>query len=253
MSIEKSRTASDLISSGRQASARMAGVAYLATIAAGLYAEVFVRGSLRVAGDANATATNIASAHALYRFGILADLVMLSSYVVVTALLYRLLKPAGSTLSLTAALFSLTGIAMLAASTAFLILPSILLGDASYLSAIPPDERAALAYAGLQAHGFVYAFTGIFFGLYCVSIGWLVICSRELPPLVGWLMVVAGATFLFDTSIDLIAPALGRLVPDAVMVFSVLGEGSLAVWLTLFGVDRPRIKSGRGPERHIRN
>lgn len=239
----------------RQRTARLAGAAYVVTIVAGIFAEVYVRGSLLVPGDAIATAASIVSADKLYRLSIFADLVMLGCYVVVTALLYRLFRPSGRTLSLCAACFSLTGITMLAASMAFLVLPTILLGDASYLASVPPQQRAALAYASLRVHGSVYGFTGIFFGLYCLAIGWLILRSRELPPLVGWLMALAGATFLFDTGLELIAPSLAKMVPDVVTGISLLGEGLLAIWLTLFGISRPRLMADRNPvpERPIGN
>lgn len=231
--------------SARRRDARVAGVAYLLTIAAGLFAEVYVRGSLRVAGDAAQTAANLLAQPGLFRLGIFADLVMLASYVVVTTLLYRIFRLAGPALSLTAAGFSLTGIALLAANTGLLAAPPILLGDSNILAALPAVQREALAYAVLRMHGHIYGFTGLFFGLYCLAIGWLVVRSGALPRLIGWLMMLAGATFLLDVGLDALAPALARQVPDVVMLFSLLGEGALALWLAIFGLSRPAMGAER--------
>ena len=49
--------------------ARIAGLCYLMVIAGGLYAEVFVRASLLVPGDAAATARAIAANETLWRWG----------------------------------------------------------------------------------------------------------------------------------------------------------------------------------------
>jgi hypothetical protein len=49
-------------------------------------------------------------------------------------------------------------------------------------------------------------------------------------------MVLAGITFVLHASIGLVAPALARGIPDAVMLISLLAEGSLALWLAVFGV-----------------
>jgi Domain of unknown function (DUF4386) len=82
--------------------ARLAGVFYLLTIIGGVFAEVFVRGRLVVRNDAAATATNILANEPLYRLGLVADLVMLASYVAVTLLLYLLLEPVSRPLALLA-------------------------------------------------------------------------------------------------------------------------------------------------------
>ena len=118
--------------------ARVAGLAYLITIASGLFAEVYVRGSIR-SGDPFSTGERLRDLEQLYRLGVLADGVMLASYVVVTALLYRLLKPINATVSFLAALFSVVGIAVLAASMTILMLPIYV-------------EGASIAFEALQIH-----------------------------------------------------------------------------------------------------
>ncbi len=220
----------------RQVTARVAGGAYVVTIIAGMFAEVYARGALRVPGDAAATAANLVAHESLYRLALFADLVMLASYVVVTALLYELFRPAGRTLSLIAAFLSLIGIALLAAGTGLLAATPILLGDAPFLATFAPEQRATLAYATLRLHSSIYGSTGIFFGLYCLAIGRLVLRSRLLPRLIGWLMALAGATFVMDAALGLVAPTLARQVPDVVTGISLLGEGALAIWLSLLGI-----------------
>jgi hypothetical protein len=201
--------------------ARIAGFAYLVTIACGLFAEAYVRASIR-SGDAVVTGERLRELEQLHRFGILADGVMLVSYVVVTALLYRLFKPAGATLSFLAALFSLVGIAILAASMAILLLPLHVDGP-------------TLAFDALRLHGAAYNVTGLFFGPYCALIGCLVLRRRWPPAWIGWLMIFAGAAFLLDASVDIAAPAIASRIPDAVMLIWLVAEGALAIWLAAFG------------------
>ncbi len=202
--------------------ARVAGLAYLTTIASGLFAEVYVRGSIRSA-DPLTTGERFGDLEQLHRLGVLADCLMLVSYVVVTAALYRLFKPLGATVSLLAALFSLIGIAILAASITILLAPIYL-------------DGASTAYDALRLHGAAFNLSSMFFGPYCALIGWLVVRSRWLPAWIGWLMVLAGITFVLHASIGLVAPALASRIPDAVMLISLLAEGSLALWLAVFGV-----------------
>jgi len=63
--------------------ARAAGAGYLVIIVSGIFAEFFVRGSLIVPGNSGATAGNILASQALFRLGIVGDLVMLAADVVV--------------------------------------------------------------------------------------------------------------------------------------------------------------------------
>ena len=202
--------------------ARVAGFAYLVTIASGLFAEAYARAAIR-SGDALSTGERFREFEQLYRLGVLADGVMLASYVVVTALLYRLFKPVDPTLSFLAALFSLVGIAVLAASMTILMVPIQIQG-------------VSIAFEALRLHGAAYNLTGLFFGPYCALIGWLVIRSHWLPAWIGWLMTLAGIVFVVDASVDLVAPGLAKRIPDAVMLVSLVAEGSLAIWLAAIGV-----------------
>ena len=76
-----------------QVCARIAGVLYLMIIAAGLFAEAFVRSRLIVPTDAAATAANILRHETLFRVGIAADLSTFLSAIVLTVILYALLNP----------------------------------------------------------------------------------------------------------------------------------------------------------------
>lgn len=215
--------------SDAQAQARAAGFAYLLTIASGMFAEVYVRASIRT-GDPIGTGERLGDLEQLYRLGILADGLMLASYVVVTAMLYRLFEPVSATVSFLAALFSLAGVAVLASSMTILLLPVQM-------------EGATIAHDALRLHGAAYNLTGLFFGPYCLLIGSLVVRSRWLPSWIGWLMILAGTAFILDASVELAAPALAKLIPEGVLLISLVAEGALAIWLTAYGVRSPATTS----------
>ena len=221
-----------------QAMARTAGLLYLGTIVGGLFAEVFARSSLIVRGDAAATAVNIMAQQPLYRAGLLGDLFMLGCYIGVTAIFYSLFKPVGRTLSLAAAGFSMTGVAVLAIDGLLVLAPLHLLGDAAWLAEIPVGTRQALALLALDLHGDGYDVALVFFGVYCLLLGWLIVRSRLLPRLLGALMVLAGLCYLTVSVTDLAAPALASRLSPHIMDPTLIGEGALALWLIMFGVRR---------------
>lgn len=228
--IANSSTSAPVLPAKLDRGARIAGFAYLSTIVCGLFAEAYVRASIR-SGDPIGTAETLQNLQQLYRLGVLADGAMLITYVVVTAMLYRLFKPVSANVSLLAALFSMVGISVLAASMPILLLPLQV-------------EGASVAYDALRLHSTAYKVAGFFFGPYCALIGWLVLRSRWLPLWIGWLMAVAGAVFLLDASIQIAAPALAGRIPDAVMLISLIAEGSFAIWLAAFGIKPATSQSG---------
>ena len=83
----------------------------------------------------------------------------------------------------------------------------------------------------------------IFFGSYCLLIGYLVFRSAFLPRILGALMAFAGVswlTFLFTPLADRVSPYN--------LATGVLCQGALTVWLLVAGVNikREKIQAGVG-------
>jgi len=124
-------------------------------------------------------------------------------YIVVTLLFYRLFKPVNRNLSLLAAVVSLAGCAI--------------------------GPIAAAFHFTLQINPLV------FFGFYCLLIGYLILRSTFLPGILGALMAFAGLGWLTFLS----ASVASRLQPYN-LVPGFIGEGALTVWLLLKGVNEER-------------
>ena len=221
--------------------ARIAGAFYLLTIIAGVFAEAFVRGRLVVRTDAVATATNILANETLYRAGLVADLMMLASYVVVTALFYDLFGQVRRSVSLVAAGFSLIGIAMLAANCLNHLAPLVLLDSTTYQSAVQVSQLQALSLVALRMHARGYAIATVFFGVYCVLIGWLAYKSAFLPRVLGALMAIGGVAYLVSSITGLLSPSLASHLPDLGVIGGV-AELALSIWLIVRGTNVTRIQ-----------
>jgi hypothetical protein len=215
--------------------ARVAGMLYLITIVAGVFAEVFVRGAVVVRDDAAATAARILAHEPLYRLGLAADLVMLAAYLGVTFLFYEMFKPVDSGLALLAAWFSLTGIAVLAANSLTHAAPLLLLGRGNSLDSSAPAQLQALALTSLRLHSRGYLIAGLFFGIYCILIGRLIFRSGFLPRILGTLMALGGIAYVTSTFVNFLSPALAGRLPDFSMIGGI-AELALTSWLLVAGV-----------------
>lgn len=211
---------------------RLAGLCYLAIIALGLWSEAFVRGSLVIAGDAAATARNIAAQPQLWRLGLAADLLMQVLDLPVIVVLWRLLRPVNETLALTATGLNLVQTAVLVANRVQLLAALEFASAAALGAAWLPGQRDALAMLAVQLHGQGFGIGLVFFGVACVIRGALIASSGVLPRVLGGLLVLAGAAYLVNSLALLLAPALAKLLFPAVLLPAFVGELAFALWLT---------------------
>lgn len=138
----------------------------------------------------------------LVTYSFVVNFISIALYITVTLLFYYLFKPVSRNLSLIAALFSFAGCAATALS---LFHPA--------WSIISPL---------------------IFFGPYCLLMGYLIFKSSFLPRILGILMAVAGIGWLVFLS------PLGNYLSTYIKVAGILGEGFLMLWLLVMGVNTQR-------------
>jgi hypothetical protein len=136
------------------------------------------------------------------RLGLAAGLIAGACYIAVTLLFYGIFKPVNRSLSLVAASISLVG------------------------CAIGPLSRFHLA---------PHISPLVFFGCYCLPIGYLIFSSTFLPRILGVLMAFAGLGWL-----TFLSPPLANHLSPYVFAPGILGEGALTLWLLVIGVDVPR-------------
>jgi hypothetical protein len=220
-----------------QVYARIGGALYLIIIMVGLYDEMFVRGSLIVAGDAAATAQRIIESESLFRIGVVGDLLMHVCDVPLTLILYVLLRPVNKELSLLAAVFSLLQTAILGANKLNLITVLLLLKRADYLKAFAPHQLQVLASLSLALHGYGFSIGLIFFAVSCLCVGYLMFQSGYFPKSLGALQAVAGLCYLVNSLALLLAPALADKLFPAILLPAFIGELSTCVWLLVKGVN----------------
>jgi len=218
--------------------ARIAGVFYLMNFA--FAPGMFANSRFVVSGDAAATATNMLAHEALFRLGFAGNLIATASYIAVTALFYELFKPVNRTVSLLAAFFSLVGCAVVAVSCLFYVAPFVALGGAHYLSVFTVEQLQALALTFLKLYGQCFGISFVFFGFYCLLIGYLIFRSSFLPRILGAGMALAGLGWL-----TFLSPPLAHYLSPYILICGI-GEAALMLWLLMVGVNEQRWKEQAG-------
>lgn len=123
-------------------------------------------------------------------------------YLAIAVLFYRLFRPVSTTFSAVAALFSVAGCAMMLA------------GAVRGTAPVNPL---------------------LFFAMYCLLIGWLIVRSAFLPPFLGWLMLLAGAGWYLS-----LASRHNPALAVAAQALGFCAELVLMLWLIARGVDVER-------------
>lgn len=227
---------------------RIAGLLYLTIIVSGIFAEFFVRQSLRVPGDVTATANNIMSSSSLFRLGIAADLVMIMSDVTLALIFYVLLKNVNKSLSLLAAFFRLAQATILGLNLLNLFIVIQLLSGADYLAIFETTQLHSLAYAFFNAHGTGYSIAMVFFAFSILILGYLIFKSGYIPKILGALLMLASAGYLIDSFAKFLMPNYGNYEGIFTLVVSVpafISELALCLWLLVKGVTNQPSQSDR--------
>lgn len=211
---------------------RILAALYLFLIIAGIAAQSFIADRLVVRGDAARTAANILANTSLYRLGYTIFMLEMVAQVGVTLLFYDLLKPVNRSVARTAAVIGLTGCGIKTMARLFYYAPLILLGGASYLSAIQPAQLEALSLAFIKINNQGAAIGLIFFGFEALLEGWLMFKSGFLPRFLGVLSMIGGLGWL-----TFLWPPLGSQAFVGVALVAIAGVIATSGWLFIRGVD----------------
>ncbi len=227
------------VDDSQRRAAKLVGFAYLFAMAASMFAEGYVRGTLIVGGDAVSTARNVVAHEGLFRLGIAVELATFAADIALISALYVVLSVVDRHLALFATLLRL------AAETAFVTMAAgsldVLrtLGSAEYLQVFQADQLAALAQLGLGAHDATYGVGFIFLGVGSAVFSVLWLRSRYVPRALAALGVLASALLAAGALAFVVLPDLWRVLYPGYMVPMFFFEVGLGVWLLAKGLASP--------------
>ncbi len=216
--------------------ASLAGFLYLVIAIAAVVAHFYVPSRLLVPGDATATANNILASGTLFRIGIASEFVVLLSEIVVSIVLYVLLKPVSKTLSLVAAVFRLAMTTIHAINLLNYFFVLLLLSGAGYLAAFDADQLHALVLLFLNLHSYGFNIGIVFFAPHVFVLGYLIFKSGYFPRMLGILFMLAACGYLIDSTAMLFFPSYGT-TPAFIALPIGIAEIAFPLWLLVKGVN----------------
>jgi uncharacterized membrane protein YpjA len=211
--------------------ARIAGSVYLCVAVLGGFAELVVRDRIVELGHPLATAENIRDSATLFRAGFVADLVQATLFLLTAMVLYLLLRGVNE-------LVARAMVVIVAVSVAIICLNLLNQWVALQLATDRAFGAGSDALVGLFAgmHHDGYLIAQIFFGLWLLPLGYLVVKSGRFPTWIGVLLIAGCFGYLVDTFATFLAPGVADTIEAIVLAPAAIGELSFVAYLLIKGV-----------------
>ena len=214
---------------------RMAGLLYLIVVLTGMFCLAYV--PQRLGGGDPATAMAGAVAHiGLFRAGIAAFMVMQVAFLLLPLALYRVFVDSDhrAAIAMVALAVVSVPVGLIAATHRFEALS--LLEAINMNQQVPAVEAFA---ASMQRYGFGLRVATLFWGLWLLPFGYLVLRSARLPRVLGLLLVLGGLGYVVQFFGDLVPGMAESAWIGYANLPAALGEIGSCLWLLAFGVRQP--------------
>ena len=214
--------------------ARIAGAVYLSMVLTGPFSLIYVPTKLYVRGNAAATAANVLAHETLLRLSMVAEMAGSVIFVLVAMALYRLFKGVNATYALHMVALVLVSAAVGLMNVLNDVAALTLFRGGEFLAILDKSQRDALGMLFLRLHGQGNVINELFWGLWLLPFGMLVIRSGFLPRILGVLLLINGLAYAALSFTSLLVPDYAAIAWKIAFP-ALLGELWIMLWLLIKG------------------
>jgi Domain of unknown function (DUF4386) len=216
--------------------ARLAGMWYLVLAISGIFGFMVFHPQIFVTDDASKTLNNLINLGSISRLRLLFELVIIVSQALAAIYFYKLFcdinKWAATTLGIWGTVNSVV-----------IMVSAISMSSAiSIATASSPtfQEKTILIQLLGEISTNAWMVGGLFFGLWLIPMGYIVISSGRMPMWLGRILIIGGIGYLLQTFIKSIGVHSSYL--DMLVIPATVGELWMVGYLLIYGI-RPAINS----------
>ncbi len=207
---------------------RIAGVLGIIIFIAAIFSEGIKPKNIVDIADVNGTIEILTTQLTLFRYGVIADGLVIICELLYAFLLFKILLPVNRKLSLVAMLLRYILIGFLC----YILFLNVQILYAVDFNAID----SSIILFSLNDHTEIYQLGLVFFSAHLLLLGGLVFSSNYLPKLIGLLLMVAGISYLANSFFYFFRPEISGQYGAFLFIPPVIGEMSFTLWLLLKGV-----------------
>lgn len=214
---------------------RVTALWYLGLAITGALGFLLIRSAIYVDGDASATATNLIENAGLARLGIGFDLGVVITQTLAALWFYRLFRHVDSFAAASLTALGLVNAVAIMIATAF---SATALAVATGATPAPGGDSAATAQLLYDLNDATWSVGAVFFGLWLIPMGYLVLKSATMPRALGWILVTGGVCYVLSAYVGFLFADSGG-VEDALALPATVGEFWIIGYLLIRGMRLP--------------
>jgi len=185
--------------------ARIAGLWYLGFALAPFYL-LYVPSQTVAHNDAAATAARVVARETLFRWGMLAETLGVVIFIGLALALYRLLEGVDRHRARQLVCLVLVSSALALVTVVFNASALLVFRGGDPFTAFDAHSREAIGMLLIRIHGQAIGINQMFWGLWLLPFGWLVLRSRFLPRWLGYWLLVDGIAWVVLSVTWFLAP-----------------------------------------------
>jgi hypothetical protein len=227
--------------------ARTTGLLYLGLAITGGLSFLLVRNQIFEPDHPAVTLSNLVTDESLARLGVGLELGVVLTQALVAIWFFRLFRSVDTFAAGALAAFGLVNAVAILGSAAFMA-NAVDVGLTPGLASTA--DRAFTVQTLYLGSEQLWSVGGLFFGLWLVPMGWLVVRSGWMPRALGWILMVGGAGYVLSAFVAQLLPDATGL-GDALTIPASVGEFWMVGYLLVFGVRGsavPRDAVDRAPQ-----
>ncbi len=219
----------------KQKLAKTAGVLYLFIVILSLWGIMYVPSQTVVRGDAVATMSKILSNEFLFRAGITGNLASSVIFIFLALTFYRLFKNTDENLAKTLVVLVVVQIPVFFVSEA-LNFSALMVAKGELLKSFEVTQRQEFVFFLLKISTCSIIILEIFWGLWLIPLGQLILKSGYLPRIIGIFLILGGVAYVVEVMDYILLSEKLSFITDFFPIFYTVGELSTVLWLLIKGV-----------------
>ncbi|MTK64409.1 MAG: DUF4386 domain-containing protein [Methanobacterium sp.] len=222
--------------------ARITGAIYLFVIVTMVFSLIYVPGQIHLVGDAKAIAQAIVAQESLYRAGILSWVIGEAAFLVLPFAFFRLFHSVQREAAVAMVAFACASVPLGLVAAAHRWDALSFAGDHPPGLSLSGENQQAMMMHALTSYHSVLLVSELFWGLWLLPLGYLVIKCGVLPKIIGLLLMLGCAGYIIEL-VGTVLFANYDAMPLArfVTLPAAVGEFGICFWLLAMGVRRPAV------------
>ncbi|MEJ2045541.1 MAG: DUF4386 domain-containing protein [Reinekea sp.] len=213
--------------------ARWAGWLYLLLVPLGVVGILIMPETILVKGDGAATLANLSQQKWIVQIAITSAFLIQIVQLFLALHLRSLLAPVGAFKASLIVWFTVAAMPIALLNEMFFVVLLSLDQPEFFLATLTTTQREALALSLFQWHENGIMIAHIFWGLWLIPMGYLILRSGYLPWVIGGLLLLAGVSYLLDTLVWVYKPHIEFMFANLFGWAEVL----LPLWLIFKGIN----------------